>query len=112
VGGPFGVDPTSAVAGATRDQAAAVGDGFDREQRPRQVEAVLDASAAGQPAAIGVRRPVTAARSDPSDRSPRSERRLPDINAGLLQRAGLDARWRAPPPAIGYPIWHSSADIA
>ena len=58
VAGPF--DPTSAIAGATRDQAAPVVDGVDREQQQRQVHAVRDASAAGQPAAIGSRHPVTA----------------------------------------------------
>jgi len=35
------------------------------------------------------------------DRSPRSERPPLDINAGALERAGLDARWRAPPPNTG-----------
>ena len=99
-------DPTSAIAGGTRDQAAPVVDGVDREQQQRQVHAVRDASAAGQPAAIGSRHPVTApAKSDPSDRSPRSDRRPLDIDAGLPQRAGLDARCRAPPPTIVYPAW-------
>ena len=91
--GPF--DPTSAIAGGTWDQAAPVVDGVDREQQQRQVHAVRDASAAGQPAAIGSRHPVTApAKSDPSDRSPRSDGRPLDIDAGLGQRAGLDARCR------------------
>ena len=86
VAGPF--DPTSAIAGATRDQAAPVADDVDREQQQRQVHAVRDASAAGQPAAIGSRRPVTApATSGPSDRSPRSDGRPLDIDAGLPQRS-------------------------
>ena len=104
VAGP--VDQTSAIAGGTRDQAAPVVDGVDREQQQRQVQAVRDASAAGQPVAIGSRHPVTApAKSDPSDRSPRSDRRPLDIDAGVLQRAGLDVRCRAPPPTIVYPAW-------
>ena len=112
VAGPF--DPTSAIAGGTRDQAAPVVDGVDREQQQRQVPAVRDASAAGRPTAIGSRRPVTApGTSDPSDRSPRSDVRPLDIDAGLLHRAGLDARCRAPPPTIVYPAWaQGSADIA
>ena len=107
VAGPFAVVPTSAIAGATRDQAAPVVDGVTREQQQRQVQAVRDASAAAPPAAIGSRHPVTApAKSDPSDRSPRSDRRpLDNIDAGLGQRAGLDARCRAPPPPIVYPAW-------
>ena len=104
VAGPF--DPTSAIAGGTRDQAAPVVDGVDREQQQPQVHAVRDAAAAGQPAAIGSRRPVTApATPGPSDRSPRSDRWPLDIDAGVLQRAGLDARCRAPPPTIVYPAW-------
>lgn len=40
VAGPF--DPTSAIAGATRDQAAPLVDGVDRERKQRQVQAVRD----------------------------------------------------------------------
>jgi len=64
--------------------------------------------------AIGSRHPVTApATSDPSDRSPRSQRWTLDIDVSLLQRAGLDVRCRAPPPTTVYPAWaQGSADIA
>ena len=56
VGGSFGTDPTSVIAGPIRDRAAKVVVGSDRVRQRRQVDDVLDE--ARRPGAIGLRHGV------------------------------------------------------